>query len=151
MLRLIHNTLLLGILLTRSALGQSPVETHLQSPDGKLEVVFAQKETSPGKPNAVRRQMTYRVNFQKKPVILESGLDIQIDNHIFEQAMAQKISSSAGSAGAGWCDNLSIKNVVRIRNAIRPGNPFMANEARSRTTTTRSKFSFRKTITPTTN
>ncbi|QIP14252.1 glycoside hydrolase family 97 protein [Spirosoma aureum] len=116
---LISYSLLAGILLARSVFGQTPVnlpsETHLHSPDGKLEVVFAQKETSPGKPNSARRQLMYRVNFQKKPVILESGLGIQIDNHIFEQAMAQKVSSTVGSAGAGWCDNLSIKNVINTQ------------------------------------
>lgn len=59
--------------------------------------------------------MTYRIDFQTKPVILESGLGIQVDNHIFEQAMAQKVSSPVGAAGAGWCDNLSVKNVVRTQ------------------------------------
>ncbi|WP_240543682.1 glycoside hydrolase family 97 protein [Spirosoma foliorum] len=85
-----------------------PTETRLQSPDGKLEVVFTQNEISPGK-----RRMTYHVDFQKKPVILESGLGVQIDNHVFEQAMAHKVTTPPGTLGVNWCDNLVIKNVVK--------------------------------------
>ncbi|CAN5638915.1 glycoside hydrolase family 97 protein [soil metagenome] len=104
------SVLIFGLLLPLFSFSQTDSTILLQSPDGKLDVVFSQKEISPGK-----RQMTYRVDFQTKPVILESGLDIQVDNHIFEQAMAQKVSSPVGSAGAGWCDNLSVKNVVRMQ------------------------------------
>jgi alpha-glucosidase len=85
-----------------------PIEHRLQSPDGQLEVVFTQKEISPGK-----RQMTYHVDYQKKPVILESGLGVQIDNHVFEHAMAHKVTTPPGTLGVNWCDNLVIKNVVR--------------------------------------
>ncbi|MBN8825482.1 MULTISPECIES: glycoside hydrolase family 97 protein [unclassified Spirosoma] len=85
-----------------------PTEHRLQSPDGKLELVFTQKEVSPGK-----RQMTYRVDYLKKPVILESGLGVQIDNHVFEHAMAHKVTTPPGTLGVNWCDNLTIKNVVK--------------------------------------
>ncbi|MCX6215785.1 glycoside hydrolase family 97 protein [Spirosoma sp.] len=85
-----------------------PAEHRLQSPDGKLEIVFTQTEISPGK-----RQMTYRVDYQKTPVILESGLGIQIDNHVFEHAMAHKVTTPPGTLGVNWCDNLVIRNVVR--------------------------------------
>lgn len=85
-----------------------PIEHRLQSPDGKLEVVFTHKEVSPGK-----RQMTYRVDYLKKPVILESGLGVQIDNHVFEHAMAHTVTTPPGTLGVNWCDNLIIKNVVR--------------------------------------
>ncbi|PRY30430.1 alpha-glucosidase [Spirosoma oryzae] len=99
--------LLACVLSIQTAFAQTP-ETRLQSPDGKLEVVFEQKETGPG-----RKQMTYHVNYDGKPVILESGLGVQIDNHVFEHAMAHKVTTPPGTQGVNWCDNLVIKNVVR--------------------------------------
>ncbi|GAB4003956.1 glycoside hydrolase family 97 protein [Spirosoma migulaei] len=98
--------LIVTLLSVRPTFSQG-TETRLQSPDGKLELVFSQKEVSPGK-----RQMLYRVDYQKKPVILESGLGIQIDNHVFEHAMAHKVTTPPGTLGVNWCDNLVIKNVV---------------------------------------
>ncbi|GAB3753399.1 glycoside hydrolase family 97 protein [Spirosoma pomorum] len=100
--------LLAWILSGQLSLAQTP-ETRLQSPDGKLEVVFEQKETGPG-----RKQMTYRVSYDGKPVILPSGLGVQIDNHVFEHAMAHKVTTPPGTQGVNWCDNLVIKNVVRM-------------------------------------
>ncbi|MEZ0484448.1 glycoside hydrolase family 97 protein [Fibrella aquatica] len=88
-------------------LAQTP-ETRLLSPDGKLEVVFTQQEIGPG-----RKQMIYRVNYEGKPVILPSGLGVQIDNHVFEHAMAHKVTTPPGTLGANWCDDLVIKNVVK--------------------------------------
>jgi alpha-glucosidase len=99
--------LLAWILNSQLVVAQTP-ETRLQSPDGKLEVVFAQKELAPG-----RKQMTYHVNYDGKPVILESGLGVQIDNHVFEHAMAHKVTTPPGTLSANWCDNLVIKNVVK--------------------------------------
>ncbi|WP_198175129.1 hypothetical protein [Spirosoma telluris] len=37
--------------------------------------------------------MTYLVNYEGKPVILPSGLGVQIDNHVFEHAMAHKVTT----------------------------------------------------------
>ncbi len=98
------------LLAATTALGQQnslPV-VRLLSPDGKLELTFTQKETSPGK-----RSLSYQVTYQRKPVILESGLGVQVDNHVFEHAMAHKVTAEPGSSGAGWCDNLILKNIVR--------------------------------------
>ena len=81
---------------------------RLQSPDGKLELTFTQREVSPGK-----RSLSYHVNYGSKPVMLESALGVQIDNHVFEHAMAHTVTSAPGSQGAGWCDNLVLKNIIR--------------------------------------
>lgn len=111
MIRFIHYLLIGGFFWSPLSAAQTPAsaptDTYLQSPDGNVQLVFSQKEIAPGK-----RQMTYRVDFLKKPVILESGLAIQVDNHVFEHAMAHKVTTPPGTFGANWCDNLVIKNVV---------------------------------------
>ncbi|GAB3573442.1 glycoside hydrolase family 97 protein [Spirosoma luteolum] len=99
--------LIVCVLSIQTAFAQTP-ETRLLSPDGKLEVFFKQKEVAPG-----RKQMTYRVSYDGKPVMLESGLGVQIDNHVFEHAMAHKVTTPPGTLGAGWCDDLVIRNVVK--------------------------------------
>ncbi len=89
----------------QTAVTPSP-EIKIESPDGKLKVVFTHKEIAPRKPGEIRRQMTYRVDYLNKPVILESGLGIQVDNHVFENAMAHKVTSQPGTFGTDWCDDL---------------------------------------------
>lgn len=70
------------------------------SPDKNIRVEFYQKNTDDGK-----RAMYYTVGYKSKPVILESMLDIQLDNHLSEQAMALKVDKHVN-----WCENLQYLN-----------------------------------------
>lgn len=95
--------LVAGLLLPASAQKSSTTlrALRLLSPDSSLVVTLTQQETS-GK-----RQISYQVHFKGKPVILESGLSIQIDNHLFEKAMAQRVDTLTD-----WCADLEIKNII---------------------------------------
>lgn len=70
----------------------------VQSPDKSIVVNFYQKELTDS-----TKAMFYTVSFNDKPVITESELDIQLDNHLSEQAMALKVDKHAK-----WCENLTI-------------------------------------------
>jgi alpha-glucosidase len=74
----------------------------LQSPDKRITLQFYQKQMAPGK-----KQMYYQVSFKNRMVIHESVLDIQLDNHLSEQAMALKVDRHKK-----WCENLLIKHVT---------------------------------------
>lgn len=76
--------------------------TALQSPDQNISVQFYQKEAAPGK-----RIMYYQVAYKSKPVISESVLDIQLDNHLSESAMALKVDKHER-----WCENLLVKKIT---------------------------------------
>lgn len=76
-------------------------DIRLASPDGHVVLTFHHRQTAPGK-----RTMSYDVRYRNQPVILESNLSIQIDNHVFEEAMAHKVTSLPGTKGKFWCDNL---------------------------------------------
>lgn len=71
------------------------------SPDHRINLVFSQRQLSPGK-----RAMYYNVNYKNKPLIEESRLDIRLDNHLCEEAMALKVD-----AHADWCENLIITGI----------------------------------------
>jgi len=73
-------------------------QTSIQSPDKNISVQFYQKMITD-----TTRAMYYTVNYKNKPVILESLLDIQLDNHLSEQAMALKVDKHKI-----WCENLQI-------------------------------------------
>ena len=95
--------LLLSILLFNSEVSAtaSAIEKSkqvIQSPDKNIIVQFYQKQISDS-----TRAMYYTVNYKGKPVILESLLDIQLDNHLSEQAMALKVDRHKN-----WCENLSV-------------------------------------------
>ncbi|HTJ53463.1 MAG TPA: glycoside hydrolase family 97 N-terminal domain-containing protein, partial [Cyclobacteriaceae bacterium] len=63
----------------------SQTKKSLSSPDGNLMVDFWQNGIE-GK-----KKMYYQVSFKNKPVILESALDIQLDNHLSQLALALKV------------------------------------------------------------
>jgi len=70
------------------------------SPDSNIVVEFYQRESSDQK-----KTMYYSVNYKDKPVILESALDIQLDNHLSEEAMGLKVDKHEK-----WCENLIVQN-----------------------------------------
>ena len=73
----------------------------IQSPDKHITVLFYQKQRTPGK-----KCMFYQLQYKGKTVIHESALDLQLDNHLSEQAMALKVDRHEK-----WCENLLVKNI----------------------------------------
>lgn len=74
----------------------------IQSPDKHLSIQFYQLENSNGK-----RTMYYEVKFNNQLVIKPSVMDINMDNHLSEEAMALKVDKHKD-----WCENLKIINVA---------------------------------------
>jgi alpha-glucosidase len=77
---------------------------QVTSPDKNITVQFYQKKDAQDK-----RTMYYQVTYKNQPVIQESVLDIQLDNHLSESAMALKVDTHER-----WCENLSAKTVTAI-------------------------------------
>ena len=80
-------------------------ETTLHSPDGKVALTVYQRETAPG-----RRQLFYHVEYERQPVVLESALSIDVDNHLLELAMAYPVDQ-----GAHWSETLTVKRISTTR------------------------------------
>ncbi|GAB6011320.1 glycoside hydrolase family 97 catalytic domain-containing protein [Viscerimonas tarda] len=59
-------------------------ETTVSSPDGKQVFTFYQKKNANG-----TLEQFYKIDFDSQPLVLESKLDIQLDNHIWERALAK--------------------------------------------------------------
>ncbi len=57
--------------------------------------------------------MCYRILYKDRPVILESELDISLDNHLSELALGLKTDKHSR-----WCENLVIKNFQQTTNDI---------------------------------
>src|SRR6185312_15348615 len=74
----------------------------VSSPDRNLKVEFYQKQDDEGK-----RVMYYSVNYKGQSIIKESALDIQLDNHLSESAMALKVDKHKK-----WCENLAVKKII---------------------------------------
>jgi len=72
------------------------MRTTVSSPDGNLRMMVSQKQGTDGK-----KAMYYTVAFKGQPVILESMLDIRMDNHVMESALALKPDTAAD-----WCADL---------------------------------------------
>lgn len=79
-----------------TCLAQQVELTHVASPDQQLVATFYQKNTSEGK-----TQLFYKVGYKGKEVILESKLDLDLDNHLSELSMALKVDKQKK-----WFDNL---------------------------------------------
>jgi hypothetical protein len=93
--------LLAGWLLHAGALAQvneQPGLASVASPDNNVRFVFYQKANAAGK-----RELYYRVTYKHKAVILDSLLDLRLDNHLSESAMALKVDRQEK-----WFDNLAI-------------------------------------------
>jgi len=99
---IVHSILLIAICLNSNGQGIVPgSETTVLSPDKNLTLQFYQKAGTDGK-----RTMYYKVSYKDKPVILESVLDIQMDNKLSEEAMALKVDQHKD-----WCENLQVKDI----------------------------------------
>ncbi|QNR85184.1 glycoside hydrolase family 97 N-terminal domain-containing protein [Pedobacter riviphilus] len=80
-------------------------EQILYSPDRSLMVRFYQKESADYK-----KTFFYQLSYKGKNVILESKLDLELDNHLSESAMALPVDTHQK-----WFENLEIKNSVRMQ------------------------------------
>jgi len=80
----------------------SGTEQLLNSPDKNLSLKFYQKSDAQNK-----RVFYYQVSYQGKPVINASVLDLQLDNHLSESAMALKVDQHEK-----WFENLQVKNTT---------------------------------------
>ena len=93
--------MIMVLLLAVAAQSHAAEQRHLatvQSPDKNLQYIFYQTTAATGE-----RQLYYRVNYKHKPVILDSLLDLQLDNHLSESSMALKIDRHKK-----WFDNLAV-------------------------------------------
>lgn len=92
----------LGATLLPAASAQDAV---VRSPDGKLRLEIRQQRQPDGK-----RELRYSLNYGDQPVILDSLLDLQLDNHLTESAMALPIDRRGK-----WFENLAITSVTHGR------------------------------------
>jgi alpha-glucosidase len=76
-------------------------EAIIQSPDGNLVLAFRQKKNSFG-----GTCLYYQVSYKNQPVILESELEIQLDNHLSELALGLKPQRREH-----WCENLVVRDI----------------------------------------
>lgn len=74
----------------------------VNSPDQMYALSFYQKQNADG-----TRTMFYKLDYRNQPVILESVLDIQLDNNLSERAMALKVDKRTK-----WCENLVVKKII---------------------------------------
>lgn len=82
-------------LLMTLAFAASAQTLKVASPDGKQEALLNITQ------NEGRTVITYQTSYCGRPVVLESALDLTIDNHIWEKALAKKAEPVQN-----WFDNL---------------------------------------------
>jgi hypothetical protein len=93
-----------ALLLLTGAYSQEVIDSTkamVSSPDKNIAVSFYQKRSGDG-----TRTLYYKLDYKGQPVVSESVLDIQLDNHLSEQAMALKVDKHAK-----WCENLVVKAI----------------------------------------
>jgi alpha-glucosidase len=99
---LVAGLLLLSVQMYSQQTVVEGTQTFIQSPDKNLTIQFYQKEDANKK-----RTLFYTVSYKNKPVINESVLELQLDNHLSEQAMALKVDSHVR-----WMENLKINRIT---------------------------------------
>lgn len=80
-------------------------KVEVTSPDGNIVFSFYQKTGQDG-----GKTMYYTLQYKNKQVILESRLNLKIDNHLSEQALALKVPGHNH-----WFENLEISKVETIK------------------------------------
>lgn len=101
LLALFLSALALQLAQAQEILPQSRVS--VASPDKQLVLEFHQVRLADN-----RRELRYSVRYKDKPVILDSRLDLELDNHLSENAMALPVDRQRN-----WFDNLAITGVER--------------------------------------
>ena len=87
---------LMMMVLVAKAQSNTASQQILQSPNGKCQFIFEQKD---GK-------LTYRLNYADKEVIQEGELGVNIDNHLVESAMGIPVDNSSV-----WTKGLKVASV----------------------------------------
>ena len=96
-------TLLIGILASSvSLLAGNAKELKLTSPGGIHAVVFQQEQVSPQV-----NEVYYQVRYKGKPILEQSRAGLDLDNRVWELALARRIKEVAC-----WMDNLEVDSVV---------------------------------------
>ena len=94
---------LLGTLIsTVSLIAGNTMELKLASPDGAHQVVFGQKQVAPQV-----NEVYYSVSYKGQPVIEESRAGLDLDNRVWELALARHIEQTEC-----WMDNMEADSVV---------------------------------------
>lgn len=96
-----HILLLLAAAAACLQAGAAPAELHLTSPNGRHEVTFRQQVAADG-----RADLRYAVRFDGKTVIADSRAGLEMDNRVWELALARRIEQPAC-----WMDNLTADSV----------------------------------------
>lgn len=94
-----------AVILTFIGFGTSAQTLHqwyLTSPDKKYEVSIEQRQDKDGK-----KQLYYKVNYDKKTAVLESELGVLIENQLFESAMGIENDPSEK-----WFENLDFRKTT---------------------------------------
>ena len=89
---------LLFLFLIWGVVAQVYAQQTLQSPDGKYNFVFEQKDG----------RLTYRLDYAAKQVIEEGELGVNIDNHLVESAMGIPVDNSNV-----WTNGMEVTSVDR--------------------------------------
>lgn len=79
------------------------LDEALTSPDGRLSITVQQEAFAEG-----RRELRYAVRFEREPVILDSLMELRLDNRLSESAMALRVDRRAR-----WFENLRVTGVRR--------------------------------------
>lgn len=87
---------------TQTGTPSSPIV--VRSPDKTLEIRLYQKADGEGK-----KALYYQVSYQDRPVILESLVQLELDNNLSEKAMALKVDGHKH-----WFENLAIKKITTL-------------------------------------
>jgi len=96
--------LIAALILLACGLAQAAgLEERLTSPDGKIVLTVQQKTDAAGK-----RALYYNVRYDDQIVIRESLLELRLDNHLSESAMALPVDRRAR-----WFENLAVTGVRR--------------------------------------
>lgn len=95
-------SMIVAFTFTASLFAGNSKELKLVSPGGVHQVVFYQQQLSPAI-NEVR----YRVDYQGKEVIKNSRAGVNLDNRVWELALARKINPVKC-----WMDNLEVDSVT---------------------------------------
>ncbi|MFT7772168.1 glycoside hydrolase family 97 N-terminal domain-containing protein [Roseateles sp.] len=98
-----HLLVLLSVWVCGLAQAAVTLDERLTSPDGRLAITLQQKSAADGK-----RSLHYSVRFEGETVIRESLLELQLDNHLSESAMALPIDRRGR-----WFENLKVTGTRR--------------------------------------
>lgn len=93
---------LLGALISAaSLLGENSKELRLASPNGTHEAIFWQRQAAPQ-----TGEIRYRISYKGQTVVEESRAGLELDNRVWELALARHITPVAC-----WMDNLEVDSV----------------------------------------